>query len=135
MFGYELERRVGSKRFLQIFFISGIIGGITYVLYSYIAGINIPAIGASGAIYGIFGTLALIAPDIRVFFFFIPYPMKLTTAIILLIIFDLLLVSGGAPIAISAHIGGLLTGLFFGYILRNELRKRYRQIYSIFEEF
>ncbi len=119
IFGKELERRTGKLKFLEIFFVSGIAAGIGYSLFSLYT-TSIPAVGASGAIYGILGALVFLAPEIRVFIMFIPIPMKLIYAILLFIAWDLLLRAFGAPIANTAHLAGLITGLIYGYFLRKK---------------
>lgn len=115
IFGGELERRVGGKKYLEIFLLSGISGNIFYILFAYVTGDFTPAIGASGAIYGVMGTLAIIAPEIRVLLFFF-IPMSIRTAILLFAAYDLLMLpmSNVTGVASIAHLGGLLVGLYYG---------------------
>jgi membrane associated rhomboid family serine protease len=117
-FGPELERRIGGKRFLIVFFISGIIAAIGYSLWSfYIIHQNTPAVGASGALFGIFACLAVLAPDIVVYVYFIP--MKITYALIFFALLDLLFIgSSGDLVARSAHLSGVVAGLVFGKYLK-----------------
>jgi membrane associated rhomboid family serine protease len=112
-FGPELERRIGGRRFLAVFFLSGIVAGIGYSLYSgIIQQSNAPAVGASGALMGIFACLAVLAPHIQVYIYFIP--MKITYALIMFALLDLLLFSSGDAIAHSAHLSGVVAGLVIG---------------------
>jgi membrane associated rhomboid family serine protease len=112
-FGPELERRIGGKKFLEVFFLSGIIAGIGYTLWSlFIMNSPAPAVGASGALFGIFACLAILAPDIQVYIYFIP--MKITYALIFFALFDLIFIGSGDPIARSAHLSGVLAGLIMG---------------------
>ena len=53
---------------------------------------------------------------------FIPIPVKLSNALIIFIVLDLVLRLAGAPIANTAHLAGLLVGLLYGYFSR---KKRY----------
>ena len=65
--GPELERRIGGKRFLAVFFLSGIVAAIGYSIWTLFI-LNDPlasAVGASGALMGIFACLAIIAPHIQ----------------------------------------------------------------------
>lgn len=112
--GTELERRIGGKKFLTVFFISGLIAGIGYSLWSIIVLGNpyAAAVGASGALFGIFACLAVLAPHIRLYIYFIP--MQITQALVLFALFDLLLIGQGDMIARSAHLSGLVAGLFLG---------------------
>jgi len=109
--GPRLESLVGSKTFLGIYLGSGVIAGIGHVLTS-----SSPVVGASGALYGIFGCLAIIAPYIVVFVYFIP--MKITHTVILFAIMDFLLMGSGDMIAHAAHLSGLLVGLVYGMRLK-----------------
>ena len=123
-FGPELERRIGGKKFLEVFFLSGIIAGIGYSLWSlFILNSAIPAVGASGALFGIFACLAILAPDIQVYVYFIP--MKITYALIFFALFDLIFIGSGDPIARSAHLSGVVAGLVIGKELKGK-RQSYR---------
>ncbi len=106
-----LERRVGSRKFLLIFLLSGIFAGLGYSLSS-----ANPALGASGAISGILGALVILMPRIRVYVFPLPVPLELWMMVILFALYDL--VSIGAPdrIAHTAHLSGLIFGLFAGWL-------------------
>lgn len=119
-FGAELEKRIGTARFLKMFFVSGIIASIGYSLYVTALGCssgNCAAVGASGALYSVFAALAMIAPEIRVLAFFV-IPMGIRTALVLFAFFDLFLLTQNTPIASVAHLTGLVVGLYYGYRLR-----------------
>jgi membrane associated rhomboid family serine protease len=113
-FGPELERRIGGKRFLIVYFISGIIAAIGYSLWSvFILQQYSTAVGASGALFGVFACLAVLAPDIVVYLYFIP--LKITYALIFFALLDLLFIgSSGDLVARSAHLSGVVAGLAFG---------------------
>jgi len=119
-FGPELERRIGGKRFLAVFFASGIVAAIGYSLWTLFVQ-NDPfafAVGASGALMGIFACLAVLAPHIQVYIYFIP--MKITYALIFFALLDLLFFSSGDAIAHSAHLSGVVAGLVIG----NHIKKK-----------
>jgi len=80
-FGPELERRAGKATFLRVYFIAGIVAALGYSLTS-----SQPVVGASGAIMGVFAALAVIAPEIRVYVYFIP--MRIVHALILFALVD-----------------------------------------------
>ena len=127
--GSFLERLIGSKRFLGIYMASGIIGNLLYVAaYLIFGGQSIPAVGASGAIFGIAGMLAVLTPKMKVYIMFIPLalPMWLGVAIMLALLW---LVSSpvfasltGINLLIgnAAHLGGLLCGLGYAFYLRKK---------------
>lgn len=79
---------------------------------------NVPAVGASGAIYGILVAFAMMFPNSELFLIFIPFPIKAKYFIPVLIGLDLFSgVTGysifGSGIAHFAHVGGAL----FGFIM------------------
>ena len=113
--GSFVLRLIGEKRFLIVYFLGGIIGNIFYILLGppFISGI-----GASGGIFALGGALAIMAPRLPVFMFFIPVPVPLWIAIVVF-----LLISFMPGIAWQAHLGGLLLGLAAGYYFK---RRRIR---------
>ena len=121
MFGSLLERQITRRDYLTIFFGAGLLGGFLY--YStYLLGIipPIPALGASGAIFGILGATAVMLPNLRIFFFF--FPMKIRYAAILWVVLELVGtfdISSG--IASAAHLGGLLFGLGFAWMINRSM--------------
>ncbi|MFH0905052.1 MAG: rhomboid family intramembrane serine protease [bacterium] len=121
-FGPELERRIGGKKFLNLFFLSGIAGGVGYVLWSLLTDQYIPAVGASGGLFGIFACLAVLAPEVRVYLLFIPIPMKLTQALVFFTILDIFLIGMGQPIALSGHLSGAAAGLVMGWWIKKKGR-------------
>ena len=56
-FGVRAERRLGTGKFLVLYLVSGLCGGVFSVLFSGNAGVSI---GASGAIYGLLGAMLLL---------------------------------------------------------------------------
>jgi hypothetical protein len=132
IFGPLVERKIGSKRFIIAYLISGLFAGIIYSLYyTFIKGLpQTSALGASGAIMGLLGLVIILLPNLRVLFFFV-IPMSMRTAGIIFALLDLagfLGVNDG--IAHLAHLSGLAIGLLFGWLylttLRNYLRKPFR---------
>ncbi len=106
-----------------IFFLSGLAGNFAYLGYAYFTNPLIPALGASGAISGVLGTLAIIAPEIRVLLFF-AIPMNIRTLIVLFAIGEIVFFMGSVGsgiqtgVAHSAHLAGLLVGLYYGKRLK-----------------
>ncbi len=127
MFGSLLERKVDRREYMIIFFGSGLVGGLLYYLttlspYAPLCSaadgttIICSALGASGAIYGILGAVAMLLPDLEIFFFF--FPMKMRYAVIFWLVLTFLgtfNVSSG--IADAAHFGGLIFGIVYGWFL------------------
>jgi len=123
-FGTFLIRLVGTRDFLVIYFLGGIVGNLFFMLFAFLNFFTSPysiVIGASGAIFALGGTLAILTPRLRVFVFPIPVAMPLWAAVI----GGFVLVSFEGGVAWQGHLGGLLTGLAAGWLLRNRVRTPY----------
>ena len=123
MFGSELEQLWRKRFFLIYYFVCGVGSALVYFvgvkLYSVFGGhsavLDVPVVGASGAVFGLLLAYGLIFGDRLVLFMFI-FPMKARTFTILIAAVELLTVlnSGfGSPVANLAHLGGLLSGFLF----------------------
>jgi len=112
-FGPLIEQRIGSKRFLIIYFVSGIIAALGSSLF-YNA-----SLGASGAIMGLLGVLIILMPELRLLFFFV-VPMSLRTAAVIIVLIDLAGIVYPSGIANIAHLVGLGSGLIFGLYLKKK---------------
>ena len=96
--GPSLEGLLGRLRFLAVYLLSAVGGG---VMYYFLAPQNAPAVGASGAIFGLFGAWFVVARRLRLD----------TRGIAMLIAINLALsFFWHNTIAWQDHIGGLLTG-------------------------
>ena len=65
--GNFLEKLVGRKRFFWLYISSGIAGGIFFVASGILFSNNSPGVGASGAIFGLLGVLAVLVPKSRIY--------------------------------------------------------------------
>ena len=117
MFGGDLERKWGGKRFLRYYFITGIGAGFIH----YLSAMNspIPTIGASGAIFGILVAFGMTFPErivtLLVFFVF-PVSMKakhLVMIFALIQIFAYFAYGEAEGVARFAHLGGMLIGYIY----------------------
>jgi len=74
--------------------------------------INTPMVGASGAIYGVLLAFGFLYPNVPVYIFFIPVPIKAKWLIIGYFVLELIYgVSGSADgVAHFAHLGGMIFG-------------------------
>ncbi len=115
-FGPTLERKIGSHKFLIVYFGAGLLSALGHMIFS-----GSPVVGASGAIYGIFACLALLEPDIRVYVYFLP--MKITQALVLFALIDILMIGSNDMIAHAAHLFGLIFGLYMGFKIKKEMKR------------
>ena len=108
--GSFAEVTFGRSRFLALYLISGIAGGLAYL---YFGAFNAPAVGASGAIFGLLGGVFGFA--IRRGTFSMRNPI--ISQLLLLTALNLFLGATIPGVSNTAHIGGLLGGLVFGYLM------------------
>lgn len=119
-FGIYLERRIGRRAFATLFITSGLVGNAGYLITA--TDPLTPAIGASGAIYGIIGALATLAPFMMIFIYgLIPVPMILAAILWGLLDFAGLFTPSG--IAHGAHLAGMFVGVAYGLYLRLTARR------------
>jgi membrane associated rhomboid family serine protease len=95
--GPALERLLGHLRFLALYLLSALGGSVAFYFF---APANASALGASGAIFGLFGAYFVVAKRLRLD----------TRAIVFLIVLNLALGFAVPSIAWQAHLGGLVTG-------------------------
>lgn len=113
--GTLAERLYGSAKFLAIYLGAGLIGSLTSFGYAVATGnVDILAVGASGAIFGIAGALVTVRfqpSDV------IPKQLRdrISSSMIPLIVISLGLASITQYVDNSAHIGGLLGGIALSF--------------------
>jgi membrane associated rhomboid family serine protease len=122
MFGVDLERTWGSRRFYEYFFLTGIGAACINVLAELVvhpggSGASfIPTIGASGAIYGILLANAVMFPDRKIWL--IPFPVQIPMKIYVIAagaieFFMTLGAGGGDNVSHVTHLGGMLVGYLY----------------------
>src|SRR3989344_1861903 len=120
IFGPLLEQKIGPKRFLLIYLISGIFAGF-FASFFYDR-----ALGASGAIMGMLGTLIILMPDLKLLMFFV-IPMPLWVAGIFWLLIDTFGIFVPSGVGNIAHLAGMGLGLLYGLYLKKESRKYHKK--------
>jgi len=116
MFGRDLERMMGAKRFL-IYFLTCVVGAglIQLIVAGIQGGFPYPTVGASGGVFGILLAYGMTYPNRMIMLMIPPIPMKAKYFVLFYGLLELYLgVSGNATgVANFAHLGGML----FGFLL------------------
>jgi len=143
--GSLMERIIGRKRFLIFYLLSGVFAGLLSVAFSGLFGatefgtkivgaINMPAVGASGAIFAIAGLFVILLPKIKFSIIFLPFfslPGYIMVPAVLVLTW-IVSIGTGLPIGNSAHLGGFLAGLVYGIYLRKKYKKKLKSLQRYF---
>ncbi|MDH7563910.1 MAG: rhomboid family intramembrane serine protease [Candidatus Bathyarchaeota archaeon] len=109
IFGLRAEELFSIRQYGAIYLLSGIAGNLTTLLL----GPGIVSVGASGAVFGVFGACAI----------YIRRAVGQSIVGALFLSFLLLIMGADARVNIVAHLGGLVTGLLAGYLLASMRRQ------------
>ena len=112
LFGTILEFVIGSRRFLIVFSVSGIVANLVAINFYN------SSLGASGAIYGVLGTLVVLMPLMIVWVYGLPMP--LFAAGIFWVGASVLGLFAPSDIGDIAHLSGIAVGFIFGIIYRTK---------------
>jgi rhomboid protease GluP len=108
--GSFTEEAFGRGRFFALYLLSGISGGLAYL---YFGGFNQPAVGASGAIFGLLGGVLGYAMRRGTF----SWQNPLIRQLLILLALNLYLGFSIPNISNTAHLGGLAGGFAFGWLM------------------
>jgi membrane associated rhomboid family serine protease len=110
--GVVTEQLFGRWRFLTIYFVSGILAGLTQYFFS---PPNEAALGASGAIFGIFGAFGAFVILRRSLFQRAAGPIIMQW--LFWLVLNLVLSATIPGVALYDHIGGMVSGFILGALL------------------
>lgn len=121
MFGRDIERAWGQRKFYTYYFLCGYGAGVINVAVKTImdphgSGAALtPTIGASGAIFGVLLAAAMLFPHQRVLL--IPFPVAISMRAFVIVMgvieFFGTLGSGGDNVSHVCHLGGMLVGYLY----------------------
>jgi rhomboid protease GluP len=108
--GSFTEEAFGRSRFFTLYLFSGVAGGLAYL---YFGGFDQPAVGASGAIFGLLGGILGYALRRGTF----SWQNPLIRQLLILLVLNLYLGFSIPNISNTAHLGGLAGGFAFGWLM------------------
>jgi membrane associated rhomboid family serine protease len=109
--GRSLEAVLGPLRFLALYLIAGLGGNVAVYLFS---PVNQPSVGASTAIFGLFAALFVIMRRLG----------RDTSAIVPILVINLIFTFTVPHISIAGHLGGLVIGALMALVLAYAPRRR-----------
>jgi membrane associated rhomboid family serine protease len=126
IFGDNVEDFFGHLTYLMFYLVCGIGAGLLHVLFNLTSAV--PALGASGAISGVMGAYMLLYPRERiltlVFIFLVPIPAVFILGCWFLLQFlsgvSALGGTASGGVAVWAHVGGFLLGMFLTALARRK---------------
>lgn len=138
MFGSTLENLWGSVRFIIFYLLCGLGAGFVHMgalwfdfhklPYELLMNrIDIPTLGASGAVMGIFAAFGYTFPNSEMIILPIPFPIKAKYAMIGLVVLDIIggISNNQSGVAHFAHVGGAVVGILILLIWNKNNRKTF----------
>jgi membrane associated rhomboid family serine protease len=118
IFGDNVEAAFGHLGYLLFYFVCGVGSGLVHIAFNLNS--HIPALGASGAISGVLGAYIVLEPRNRILTLVFIFLVRVPAVVVLGLWFVLQFLSGigslgstvNGGVAVWAHIGGFLLGLF-----------------------
>jgi membrane associated rhomboid family serine protease len=111
MFGSEIERLWGQKRYLQFLVACALSAALVQLVWTAMMGSLAPTVGASGALFGLLLAFGMLFPNRTIMPLFPPIPMKAKVFVAVFGALELFFgIAGRDGIAHFAHLGGMLGG-------------------------
>jgi membrane associated rhomboid family serine protease len=113
-FGPIVEGHFGARRYLAFYLLCGLAGAASFValsaLHLVIHNPATPLVGASAGVFGLLVAAAMIAPDVQVFYYFIPVTIRMLAWLAMGLAAYTVLATGYNAGGQAAHLGGGVLG-------------------------
>ncbi|SCV04313.1 LAME_0H17458g1_1 [Lachancea meyersii CBS 8951] len=125
-FGTSLATMLGPANFTSLYLNSAIFGSLFSLWYPHIARISMmaPSLGASGALFGVFGCFSYLIPQAKIMLFVFPIPGGAWIAFLGSMVWN----AAGCALRwgsfdYAAHLGGSLAGIIYAYLITERVKK------------
>jgi membrane associated rhomboid family serine protease len=120
IFGDNIEDRLGRVRYILFYLVCGVAASLAHVFATKLTGgnLNVPSLGASGAISGVLGAYLMLFPRRRVRVLLFRFIANMPAVVVVGVWFLFQVVNGlgmlgggsGGGVAYAAHVGGFVVG-------------------------
>ncbi|MGM0479439.1 MAG: rhomboid family intramembrane serine protease [Bacteroidota bacterium] len=125
---YKLQDQIAALKNGEISSFAPPVSGTNHLIEQYMAGISVPVVGASGAVYGVLVGFGYLFPNTQLMLLFPPIPIKAKWLVIIMVgiaLFNSIQRNPGDNIAHLAHLGGAIVGFILVFIWQKNKRKFY----------
>lgn len=114
-FGPIVEAQFGSRRYLGFYLLCGLAGAVSFIVLAmahvFETDVVTPLVGASAGIFGLLVAAAMIAPDVELFYYFVPVTIRMMAILgMLLALYSVVALNPMNAGGEAAHLGGGVLG-------------------------
>lgn len=109
--GPMLESMWRGRKFLAVYLMCGVVGGLTFLLVGTLYPMGKPIVGASGAVLGVVMMCAVLFPHVKLILLVFPVPIR--AAVLLFVIIYVFTVLTSANLSDACHLGGMAAGYLY----------------------
>jgi rhomboid protease GluP len=113
IFGLRGEEMFSLPEYLSIYLVGGLVGNVLSLVF----GPNFISVGASGAIFALFGACVIYGRS----------SVRQSILGALVYAFFLFFISSGAGVNVLAHLGGIVFGLLLGYFISTRRKPNHQE--------
>ncbi|SCU97976.1 LADA_0H09714g1_1 [Lachancea dasiensis] len=137
-FGTSLATMLGPANFMSLYLNSAVLGSLLSLWYPHLARISMmaPSLGASGALFGVFGCFSYLIPHAKIMLFVFPIPGGAWIAFLGSMVWN----AAGCALRwgsfdYAAHLGGSLAGIVYAYLISEQIKRQKQRQLSGFSLF
>ena len=130
-FGTTLATMLGSANFFSLYMNSAIAGSLFSLWYPVLAKLFTigPSLGASSALFGVFGCFSYLIPNAKILLFIFPIPGGAWIAFLASVVWNAAgCVLRWGSFDYAAHLGGSAIGVLYGWLIQKKINERKRRL-------
>ena len=130
-FGTTLATMLGSANFLSLYMNSAIAGSLFSLWYPVLARLFTigPSLGASSALFGVFGCFSYLIPNAKILLVIFPIPGGAWVAFLASVVWNAAgCVLKWGSFDYASHLGGSAIGILYGWLIQKKIEERRRSL-------